>query len=391
MKNPSGWFQIDIIASINRVWRRIYIIGGGLIVGGNRKRSMYEADTADTRIEDNDGTATRTRGRGPVLARFARPAGPQTTLAVVADPHVTARATGTWKVFHRTEARLRAAIREANRLGVDGVVFLGDLTKDGAPEEFDRVDDLLSELRVPFVAVPGNHDVQKADTPETPALEAFEAAYTPGSLPFCERVGSVDLIGLNSASMPDESLSDTHTGAISTDQLAWLDSTLAEADNPVVTLHHTVSGAASFTDELGDEEHYRIRNPTALVDVLAAHEVNLVLSGHVHWPVVNRLRSTYELTAPAACSFPQASLLVSVEPRGTTVSVVPLTDQAGYMEAYRHASRAEGRSQIMTERVEDGFFASFPLVDEGEQQATTTGQQRPVAHTVSDCPQQEEH
>lgn len=353
---------------------------------------MTEANTTtDTRIEDDDGLVTRARGRGPVLARFARPTGPRTTFVVVADPHVTARATGTWKVFHRTEARLRAAIREANRLDVDGVVFLGDLTKDGAPEEFDHVDDLLSELRVPFVAVPGNHDTQKADTPETPPLEAFESAYTPGSLPFCEQVSGVDLIGLNSASMPDGSLAETHAGAISTDQLAWLDSILPETDNPVVTLHHTVSGASSFTEELGDEEHYRVRNPTAFVDVLAAHDVALVLSGHVHWPVVSRLKSTYELTAPAACSFPQASLLVSVEPRGTTVSMMPLADQAGYLEAYRHASRAEGRGQIMTERVEDGFFASFPLVDEGEQQATTNGRQRPIAHTVSDHPEQEGH
>jgi Icc protein len=353
---------------------------------------MAEANTTvDTSIEGDDESMTRARGRGPVLARFARPTGPRTTFAVVADPHVTAQATGTWKVFHRTEARLRAAIREANRLDVDGVVFLGDLTKDGASEEFDRIDDLFSELDVPFVAVPGNHDVQKANTPETPSIEAFEAAYTPGSLPFCERIGGVDLIGLNSASMPDGSLSETHAGAISTDQLAWLDSILTETDNPVVTLHHTVSGASNFTEELGDEEHYRIRNPTALVDILAAHEVGLVLSGHVHWPVVSRLKSTYEFTAPAACSFPQASLLVSVEPRGTTVSMVPLADQAGYLEAYRHASHAEGRGQIMTKRVEDGFFESFPLVNEDEQQAITNGRQQPVAHTVSDYSEQEGH
>lgn len=320
----------------------------------------------DPVIDGDDKSVTPVRGRGPALARFAQPTGPRTTIAVIADPHVTAQAVGTWKVFHRTEAHFQAAIRNVNRLGVDGVVFLGDLTKDGAPEEFARVNDLLSELNVPFVAIPGNHDVRKAGTPETPALEAFETAYTPGSLPFCERIGGVDLVGLNSASMPDDSLFETHTGAISTDQLTWLDSTLAEAERPIVMLHHTVSGAPSYTDDLSDNEHYRIRNPTALRNTLAAHEVKLVLSGHVHWPVVSRLRSAYELTAPAACSFPQASLLVSIEPRGTTVSMVPLADREGYAEAYRHASREDGRGEIITERVEDGYFASFPLVDESE-------------------------
>ncbi len=344
--------------------------------------------TIETTNQD-DGLVAQAGGRGPVLARFARPTGPRTTLAVIADPHVTARATGTWKVFHRTEARLRAAIREANRLGVDGVVFLGDLTKDGAPEEFERVDDLLSELDVSFVAVPGNHDVPKENTPETPPIEAFEATYTPSSLPFCERIGGVDLIGLNSASTPDDSLSNTHAGAISTDQLAWLDSTLTGADNPVVTLHHTVSGAPSYTSELGDSEHYRIRNPPALVDVLVAHDVELVLSGHVHWPVVSRLRSIHELTAPAACSFPQASLLVSIEPRGTTVSMVPLADRTGYTEAYRYASRADGRVRTMIERVKDGYFESFPLVDKSERRTTTDGRQRPLAGTVPESDGQE--
>ena len=346
---------------------------------------MDKTDTAADTVVDGDRVVTRARGRGPVLARFARPTGPQTTLAVIADPHVSAQAKGTWKVFHRTEARLRAAIRDANRLDVDGVVFLGDLTKDGAPDESDRVDALLSELNPPFVAVPGNHDVQKTNSPETPSLEAFEAAYTPDSLPFCERIGGVDLIGLNSASTPDGSLSDAHVGAISTEQLAWLDSVLVEAKNPIITMHHTVSGAPSYTEELNDSEHYRIRNST----VLAAHDVDLVLSGHVHWPVVTRLGSAYELTAPAACSFPQASLLVSIEPWETTVSMEPLADRSGYAEAYRYASRGEGRGQAMTERVEDGFFASFPLIDESGQHGLRGGRQQPRAGTVADSRGQE--
>ena len=351
---------------------------------------MDKTDIAADTVVDGDRVVTRARGRGPVLARFARPTGPQTTLAVIADPHVSAQARGTWKVFHHTEARLRAAIRDANRLDVDGVVFLGDLTKDGASDEFDRVDALLSELNSPFVAVPGNHDVQKTNSPKTPPLEAFEAAYTPDSLPFCERIGGVDLIGLNSASTPDGSLSDTHAGAISTEQLAWLDSILVEAENPIITMHHTVSGAPSYTEELNDSEHYRIRNSTALTDVLAAHDTDLVLSGHVHWPVVSRLETAYELTAPAACSFPQASLLLSIEPRGTTVSMEPLADRSGYVEAYRYANRGKGRGQAMTERIENGFFGSFPLIDESEQHGLRGGQEQPRSGTVADSRGQEE-
>ena len=102
------------------------------------------------------------------------------------------------------------------------------------------------------------------------------------------------------------------------------------------------------------------------------------------------METAYELTAPAACSFPQASLLLSIEPRGTTVSMEPLADRSGYVEAYRYANRGEGRGQTMTERVENGFFGSFPLIDESEQHGLRGGRQQPRAGTVADSRGQEE-
>ncbi|MFC7156275.1 metallophosphoesterase family protein [Halomarina halobia] len=303
--------------------------------------------------------------RDRVLARFARPTADGVTLAVVSDVHVSSEETGTWKVFHRTESRLATAVADANRLGLDGVVFAGDLTKDGSPAEFAAVDSLLDELAVPYVAVPGNHDVPKSFDPhETPALDAFVESYTPGSLPFRTRFGGVDVIGLNSAAAPDGSLEDTHGGRISDDQIEWLDATV-EPDRPtVVVLHHPIFSIREHVPTFSDSDHLQLANAAAVNAALARNDVDLVVSGHVHWPAAARVDGVSHLTTPAGCSFPPAYLLFDVSPGGTSVSLVPLADEAGAREAVDHAARDGARDGTLLENAEGGYFDAFPLVDE---------------------------
>lgn len=301
----------------------------------------------------------------PIVARLARPrAETKTTLAVVSDPHVSTAKEATWKVFHRTERRLRAAITDIEERDVDGVVFAGDLTEDGRPEDFELVADILSDLRVPFVAVPGNHDVPKEfDAHETPAVSEFEANFTPGELPFHERMGGVDVIGLNSASNSDDSLDDCHGGEISPAQLDWLDETLPETETPIVVSHHNMAGLAGKTgadpailhDPIGDESEF--------TDTLARHDAALHLSGHVHLPAVTENRGVRGAIVPALCSFPQAYTLLEIGAEGTTLRMVPVADREGVEESYRlaqsHSPRSRGVSKLVAEQLTD-----LPLVDE---------------------------
>lgn len=303
-----------------------------------------------------------TGGRGPVLGRFARPRGPQTTIAVIADPHVSPDREGSWKLFHRTESRLRTAIADINRLAVDAAVVLGDLTRDGGAHEFDRVDELLARCAVPVLCVPGNHDVPKADDEHSsPPLLEFVSRYTPGSLPFRAGVGGVDIVGLNTASMPDDSLSVTHRGAVSSTQLDWLERMLPETENPIVVMHHP-AGRECDHGYRARPGQYRLANADELSAVLSANGVPLCLSGHVHWPSIAPLETGYEVGAPAVCSFPQAYLLVHIEPRGTTIELVPLTDRDGLSEAY-HAAREHPRGARFIAATDGGYFQRFPLVD----------------------------
>ena len=105
--------------------------------------------------------------------------------------------------------------------------------------------------------------------------------------------------------------------------------------------HHPVGSVANRVDALSPSSHYRLRSTDAVADVLAAHDIPLVVSGHIHWPAVVDTGDAHQIIAPAACSFPQAALLVHVEPRGTTISLLLLVGQEDLREAYQRARQSE--------------------------------------------------
>lgn len=322
---------------------------------------MSEHDVATVGVERSRGAES-----GPLLARFARPrCATPTTLAVLADPHLSTRRVGTWKRFHRTEHRLSAAVADVNRRDVDAVVVAGDLTEDGHPADFERVHDLLGDLAPPTFAVPGNHDVPMAADPhETPPLGEFERRFTPGGLPFHARVTGVDLVGLNTASAPDGSLFDSHEGAVSPPALSWLRETLSETETPLVVGHHPLADAeASGLPVAGWRSSVPLRDADALRETMAAGDAPLYLSAHLHVPTVARPGAVRELVVPPLCSFPQGYVLLRVGPAGTTVRYVPVADGEAAREAYLAALDDKPKSEAVARLAADRF-GSLPLADE---------------------------
>lgn len=307
---------------------------------------------------------------GSVMARLARPrAETPTRIAVVADPHLSTRESGTSKLFDHTERHVRRAFADIEGRDVDLTLCVGDITKDGEPWNFDRFDELLADLSTPFRSVPGNHDVPKAgDDHEGLPLSEFVARYTPGSLPFHERVGGVDLVGLNSAG-DGELLFDAHDGLVTERQLDWLDETLPGLEAPLVAVHHNLPAMSAQLEAHRDAVEPEMfvppimREPERFVETLRAHDVPLVLTGHLHLPSAAEMDGVRELMAPTTCSFPQAYLLVEVGPAGTTVRYVPIADTQGMQLGFR-----ERRNDSVTARGLTGMaavrLAQFPLVDE---------------------------
>lgn len=336
--------------------------------------------TDDTQARPTGGeSATATGGcAGPALARLDRPrSDPPVTVAVLADPHVAVDATGTWKVYHRTRARLRTAVTAANARA-DAAVVAGDLTRNGRPAEFDAVDEVLANLDVPWAAIPGNHDVSKAfDEHEMPPVGAFADRYD--DPPFAREVGEVTLLCLDTASA-DGALRDSWGGRVGERQRAWLADRLAAAANPVVVLHHPVA-ALPDRPEGPRWRNFNVVDAEDVAACLAAHDAPLVVSAHQHVPAVRSHTSipdaegdaspprpqsaresasdtgtpsagTVEVLAPATCSFPQASLHVEVDPHGATLRLVPLADRAGVAEAHGLARDGKPLGRTVLELVE---------------------------------------
>jgi 3',5'-cyclic AMP phosphodiesterase CpdA len=313
------------------------------------------------------------------LARLSSPSvDDRTRIAVVADPHVSPRAEGTPMVYHRSGERLRTALDDAEARGVDAMVSAGDLTKDGAPWEYEFLDEILEGLETPFFSVPGNHDMPKApveeyeygDDHETPALERFERRYAPGDgFPFVERVGGVDVVGLNTASMPDGSLARSHDGRVSDEQVEWLGDTLGGLETPLVLMHHNTPAMFDQFRELRERSHPEmgdppvLRNPEPLVETLTDHGVPLVVTGHLHNVGVAETGPVREVTTPATGSFPQAYLLFEFDESGTTVRYVPVADLDGMTEAH-HARRTGGPKSAGYTSFASIRLARMPLLDD---------------------------
>ncbi|MEF8801533.1 MAG: metallophosphoesterase [Halolamina sp.] len=309
---------------------------------------------------------------GSLMADLERPRSKEPTrIAVVADPHVSTRAAGTSKLFDYTEAHLQNAVADINERNVEYTLCVGDITKDGERWNFDAADEILADLDSPFRSIPGNHDVPKeGDDHEPLPLSEFVERYTPDGdgFPFHERVGGVDIVGLNSAGGHDW-LTDSHDGLVPDEQLDWLEETLPELASPLIAVHHNLP---TMSDQLLEHQETNepemaippvLRNPDRFVATLSEHGVPLIVTGHLHLPSATIEQGVRELMTPTTCSFPQSYLLLDVTSEGTEARLVPVTDHAGMMRGHRERSQDSVTGKGLTDMAAVRL-AQFPLVDE---------------------------
>jgi len=310
-------------------------------------------------------------GSGTVMARLAAPTAPtETTLALVADPHVGVRSEGTSKIFQHTERHFRNALADADARGVDAVLSVGDITKDGEPWNYDAVDAAVADLDVPFYSVPGNHDVPKArDGHDTMPVAAYADRYAPGGeYPFHVEIGGVDVVGLNTAGDAGY-LYDSHDGGIPEGRRDAVRAAIGAADDPVVLSHYNLP---TMFDQLRAHrdavEHAmplppETRDPEAFVETLAAGDPAVVFTGHLHMPATAEQGGVRELMVPTTCSYPQAYLTATVGPDGTTVRFHAVAGREGVRHAYAVRTADSITSRGLTAIAADRL-ARFPLVEE---------------------------
>jgi len=153
----------------------------------------------------------------------------------------------------------------------DFVVISGDLADTPNAEEYDHLKRLLAPLKLPFAAIPGNHDSREM------MREAFpNAPYAvpSGALNQKIQVGDLDLL------LTDSSVPGKPHGELDAPTLQWLDATLASSSErpALLFLHHP-----PFVAGIWHMDRQNLHNATELASIVRRHpRVQIIATGHIH-------------------------------------------------------------------------------------------------------------
>lgn len=226
-----------------------------------------------------------------MLAGTATAGAPPMIIAQISDLHVDApgrRGVGDTDSI----AALHRAVAHVNALdpAPDLVLATGDLAATkGSADEYAVLREGLAALRAPVYLIPGNHDSRDGLRAAFPDHGYLPAA---GFLHYAIEDRPLRLIGLDTT-VPGE-----NGGLICAERRAWLADRLAEArDRPtLIFMHHP-----PFPIGIAAMDAMNCRGGDALAAVVERNpQVERVVCGHVHRPVVRRWAGTVAATAPSA-------------------------------------------------------------------------------------------
>lgn len=211
-------------------------------------------------------------------------------VAQVSDLHIKAGGKRSYRIVD-TAGMLRACVAHMLALPqpLDVVVFTGDLVDFGRPEEYATLRELISPLKMPVYLLPGNHDERTAMRNAFP-----EHAYlrqSPEYINYAIEDHPLRIVGFDTT-VPGKS-----GGLASADRLAWLDATLAaQPGKPtVVLMHHP-----PFQTFIGHMDRLGLERSEDLEKVIRKHpQVERLLCGHLHRPIMARFGGTIACTVPS--------------------------------------------------------------------------------------------
>lgn len=195
--------------------------------------------------------------------------------------------------IHILDARSTALVdRAVNMINetpeVRLVVVLGDLATSGKLTELKLAEGSLERLEVPYLAVPGNHDVD----PRAKDLFAnYEKVF--GSRNWTREEENWTLIGFDSCEGSESDVT------VSPETIAWLEKVARKTGDkrPIALFcHHPLNPQTKA---------YRVKNADQILGLFAGKNLRLVASGHYHGNQVESSNGiTFVTTACCAATRP---------------------------------------------------------------------------------------
>ncbi len=180
----------------------------------------------------------------------------------------------------------------------DLIVHTGDLTVDGADkaEDITFSMDLMRQATAPMLIVPGNHDVGHLPGSDQPVnaerLQRWRALS--GADRFVEDSQAWRLVGINALLLG-------HGDDEEEAQFEWLRTAFEQRNGRRLALFSHKPLFVDAPDE-GDTGYWGVRpaQRQRLFDLIAAHDVALFASGHLHWAWQGEYKETSLTWGPSA-------------------------------------------------------------------------------------------
>ncbi|MBQ4646925.1 MAG: metallophosphoesterase [Candidatus Gastranaerophilales bacterium] len=220
----------------------------------------------------------------------------------ITDTHITDRASTSYKALGHSKELLVDAVEQINDLiGLDFVMFTGDMVDSATDENFYNFYNILSKLKYPSLNTFGNHEYYGDMTREQvlDVIKGYNPNYIFNDTYYAFTPKSDYRIVVLDANIENNK---TSMGEISQQQLQFLDKELFENQDKVVVIamHHAP------VEPFIAKEH-SIANAKEMTDILAKYNNPIiVLSGHYHAAKIRRIGNLVFVSTPSTVTYPMA-------------------------------------------------------------------------------------
>jgi len=196
------------------------------------------------------------------------------------------------------EHLLERVIREINEAEPDLVVVPGDLTADGYRDEYEIAVQHLEQIECEnLIVIPGNHDSRNVGYLHFVELfgQRWDTREMQQGIAGDEAAKRIRIVSV------DSTKPDLNDGEVGRHRYQWLAEKLGDADEDVfkvVAIHHHLVGIPNT-----GRERNIVLDAGDVLEMLASHDVDLVLAGHKHVPYVWPVGGMLICTSGTACTW----------------------------------------------------------------------------------------